>query len=80
MQISLQDFERTAKYYEGGPSWVRSIWPSMGSFRWFVKSNREILQKQGALRNIGRDNFIVKPRFEDVVKSKFGLQVGEQTK
>lgn len=68
---------RKAEFYQQGPEWVRSIWPTENSFAWFLKSHTQELEKLLAIRKVGRDWFIDTNHFPEAAARVWGLPVDD---
>lgn len=67
MEYSLYDLQRKTRFYEQGPRWVRSIWPTKSAFEWYCKSRRVDLVASGGLCRIGREWLIDAAAFSKAI-------------
>lgn len=72
MQLEiLERLRKKGDFYNIGPDWVRSVWKTQAAFEWFCKSRREVLERRGGLRRMGRDWFIDSELFAQAVACEF---------
>jgi hypothetical protein len=64
---SLHELQGKREFYEHGPAWVRSIWPTKSAFEWFCKSRRVELVASGGMGRIGREWLIDTAAFSEAV-------------
>ena len=80
--MQLEALRRKRDYYNAdiAPGWVRTIWPGVNSFDWFIKHNRAELIARGAILRVGRDYFINGETFPTVARQVLrvpGIENGE---
>ncbi len=73
MSFVLDRTARKRDYWQTGPAFVRSVWPTPHSFDWFCRSRRQELAAQGAMVKLGRDWFIDAEAFPQAVARVYGL-------